>query len=132
MKSNTDNQVIVTPNLEENRIFVETYLDLADKINLPLADMSGSDKVFMYQTSGTVLGINFDNPSMSWKYNEDKRIKHMKIFNQAISSPKVTATQLFQVCGVLNTLVSMCPLFVMVFRDPILLHLTDVKKVSPL
>ena len=140
VKSNTDpqflhrtldDQVIVTPNFEENRIFVETYLDLADKINLPLADMSGSDKAFMYQTSGTVLGVNFDTTSMSWKYNEDKRIKHMKIFNQAISSPKVTATQLFQVCGVLNTLVLMCPLL-RFFRDPILLLLTDIEKVSPI
>ena len=44
VKSNTDpqflhrtldDQVIVTPHLEENKVFVETYLELASKINLP-------------------------------------------------------------------------------------------------
>ena len=53
-----DDQIHITPTKTDNDFFINTYLELAEKLNLPLADMAGEDKAFSFQTSGTVLGIH--------------------------------------------------------------------------
>ena len=52
-----DDQIVLTPSIAENKAFIQTYLDLAKKINLPLAPMTGKDKAFLYQTSEIILEI---------------------------------------------------------------------------
>ena len=42
-----DDQIVLTPSIAENKAFIQTYLDLAKKINLPLAPMTGKDKAFL-------------------------------------------------------------------------------------
>lgn len=140
LKSNTDrqylhrtldDQVTVTPNLQENMAFIETYLELAKKIKLPLADTSGQDKAFLYRTKGTVLGVVFDTNEMSWSYNASKRLTHMKILQSALFMPKVTLEMMQKVSGVINTFVLMCPLL-RFLRAPIIAQLSDAYSTSPI
>ena len=126
-----DDQVIVTPNLELNKAFINTYLDLANYINLPLADTTGQDKAFLYRTSGTVLGIFFDTKKMSWTYNNDKRLRHMAILQSALTAPMVSLDLLQKVMGVVNTLMLLCPLL-RFLRAPFVKILTDAYSVSPI
>ena len=140
IKSNTDrqflhrtldDQVTITPFIHENIAFIETYLDLAQKIKLPLADTTGQDKAFLYRTSGTVLGVFFDTNKMTWTYRESKRLTHMKIIQSALLLPKVTLEIMQKVAGVINTLVLMCPLL-RFLRAPIIAQLSDAYSTSPL
>lgn len=126
-----DDQVVVTPTLAPNHHFISSYLDLAKKINLPLADTSGEDKAFLYRTSGTVLGVYFNTEAMTWSYKEIKRVTHMKILNSTLLSPKVTLEQMQKVMGVINTLVIMCPTF-RFLRAPLVAQLSNSYSISPL
>lgn len=113
------------------KAFMERYLSFASEINLPLADMSGSDKAFLYRKSGTILGVQFDTTTMTWKYADNKRLTHMKIIEQAIRAPVVTKEMLQKVSGVINCLVLMCPALKFL-RAPIIRQLSDLYAYSPL
>ena len=126
-----DDQVVVTPTLELNQHFISSYLDLAKKINLPLADTSGEDKAFLYRTSGNVLGVYFNTERMTWSYKETKRLTHMKILSSILQSPMVTLEQMQKVMGVINTLVIMCPTL-RFLRAPIVDQLSNSYSMSPL
>lgn len=125
-----DDQCIVTQTMAVNKLFIQAYLDLAKAIDLPLADMSGHDKAFLYRTSGTVLGIFFDTPTMTWKYSEHKRLSHMKIIESALCAPLVTLQLMQKVAGVINTLTIMCPLL-RFLRAPVIAQLSDAYASSP-
>ena len=126
-----DDQITITPSIDENRTFIQTYLDLAKRINLPLADMHGTDKAFLYRTSGTVLGIFFDTTNMTWTYADKKRLTHMKMIQVTVRSPRVTLEMLQKVIGVINTLVIMCPPL-RFLRSPLLQQLSEAYQYSPI
>ena len=140
VKSNTDRQFLhrtlddqihITPSQQDNESFINTNLELAEKINLPLADMTGEDKAFLFRTSGTVLGINFNTKSMTWSYSNKKRLAHMKILQTALFAPLVTNELLMKVMGVINTLVIMCPAL-RFLRSQLIIQLGDSYHFSPL
>ena len=139
IKSNTDvqtlhrtldDQIHINSSIEASESFVNTYLEMAKRINLPLADTNGKDKAFLYRTEGTVLGVYFDTKAMTWTYNDQKRLTHMKIIQDVIISPSVTLEQFQKVAGVINTLVLLCPQL-KYFRTPIIEQLSEAYGSSP-
>lgn len=126
-----DDQVIITKTLEQNQLFIESYLALADRINLPLADTSGSDKAFLYRTAGIILGVYFDTINMTWMYSARKRLTHMKMLQDTLRGPTVTLNQMQKVAGVVNTLTLLCPPLKFL-RAPIIQQMSDAYSFSPL
>ena len=125
-----DDQVVISPCLEDNKRFVDGYLAFAKEINLPLADMTGEDKAFLFRTSGTVLGIYFNTKKMTWAYNESKRLTHMKIIQDTIRMVNVSLKQLQKVGGVVNTLALLCPPLKFL-RGPLAEQTLEAEKVDP-
>ncbi len=104
-----DDQIVMTKTLEENQIFVEEYLRLANVINLPLAPMDKPDKAFLYQQKGVILGVFFDTLNMTWTLPVDKRNKYIKHIATVLQSTFVSKQEIQQVLGMINTVVQMCP-----------------------
>ena len=125
-----DDQVVITSNLDDNKKFVDRYIKFADEINLPLADMAGEDKAFLFRTSGTVLGIYFNTLNMTWSYSEFKRLTHMKMIQDTIKSVHVSLKHLQKVAGVINTLVLLCPPLKFL-RGPLTEQVLEASKVDP-
>ena len=126
-----DDQINIAKSLDEAKLFIETYLDLAARINLPLAETTGSDKSFLYRTSGVVLGVYFNTVNMTWMYTSRKRLTHMKVIQNAIRAPNVTLNTLQKVAGVINTLVLLCP-SLRFLRTSLINQLTEAYTFSPL
>ena len=100
--------MVISPSLEDNKKIIDGYLAFDKEINLPLADMTGEDKAFLFYTSVTVLGIYFNTKKMTWAYNETKRLAHMKILQDTNRMVNVSLKQLQKLGGVVNTLVLLC------------------------
>lgn len=139
IKSNTDlqtvhrtldDQIHINSSIEASESFINTYLEMAKRINLPLADTNGDDKAFLYRTEGTILGVYFDTKTMTWTYNERKRLTHMKVLQDVLNSPSVTLNQFQKVAGVINTLVLLCPPL-KYFRTPLIEQLSEAYESSP-
>ena len=130
LKRTLDDQISIMPESICNK-FVERYLEFAKEINLPLADMSGEDKAFLYRKSGTVLGVYFDTVNLTWKYSEGKRLTHMKILQDALRVPLITKEMCHKVAGVVNTLMQLCPPL-RYLRAPLISQLKHLYDYSPL
>ena len=126
-----DDQINIAKSLAEAKSFIETYLDLARRINLPLANTNNCEKAFLYRTSGVVLGVYFNTINMTWSYTSSKRLTHMKVIQKAIRSSTVDLNTLQKVAGVINTLVLLCP-SLRFLRTPLINQLSDAYSFSPL
>ena len=104
-----DDQIVITSTLEENKKFVETYIDLAKKINLPLAPYDKPDKAFLYQTSGTILGIFFDTTNLTWSLPPAKNLKYSSFIAELLVKRLVSLNDIQKVLGMLNTVIQLCP-----------------------
>ena len=104
-----DDQIVMTKTLDENKLFVEEYLRLANVINLPLAPLDKPDKAFLYQQTGVILGVFFDTRNMTWTLPVAKRNKYIKQISTVLKSTFVSKKQIQQVLGMINTVVQMCP-----------------------
>ena len=103
-----DDNITLTPTLEENQRFVNKYLEIAELINLPLAPYNNPEKAFLFQTVGTVLGVIFDTNSMTWKLCDEKRFRYMATIQNVLSKVKVTKLDMQTVLGMLNTMTLLC------------------------
>ena len=104
-----DDQIVMTSTLEENKKFVETYINLANTINLPLAPYDKPDKAFLYQQKGTILGISFDTTDLTWTLPSDKNIKYSSFISELLVNRKVMTNDIQKLLGMINTVIQLCP-----------------------
>lgn len=126
-----DDQIVMTKTLAENKKFVEVYLDLAEKIKLPLAPLDKPDKAFLYQQEGVILGIYFNTINMSWSLPEEKRIKYSNYISDILTGGKVSQNELQKLLGMINFIVQMCPVLKF-FRTPVIDDLKNSYEMEPL
>ncbi len=126
-----DDQLCITENLEQNKAFVESYLKLAEEINLELASFNEADKSFIYQSSGKILGVIFDAKTLSWKFDDQKILKFQHILLEAKNRPKCSLHLLQRILGVMNSTTQLCPVL-RAFRTPIIHDLKSAYTCSPI
>ena len=120
-----DDAIIIAPNFEICKQITDTYIEFAERINLPLAPTDDKEKAFLNSQSGVVLGIHFNAKNMSWSLPESKYKKYRYIIASVINKcVNVTQKELQQVLGIINnlTLISKSLKFL---RAPIV---SDLKK----
>ena len=125
-----DDQICITPSLEQNKAFVESYLHHAKEINLSLAGFDEPDKSFAFKSSGKILGVIFDAKTSSWKFDDSKISRFQLILLQAKNKPRCSINLLQRVIGVMNTVLQLCPVL-KGFRTPIINDLRRAYSKSP-
>ena len=126
-----DDNIVITRFLEENKQFVDLYIELANYIGLPLAPFDNPEKAFLFQTVGTVLGVTFDTAKMTWTLSAEKRHRYMATIQTLLRSVHVTKKDMQVVNGMLNTLTLICkPLKFL--RAPIVSDLVKSYKAEPI
>ena len=112
-----DDMLYISPSLEENRRFVNKYLEIAEDLNIPLAKCDGK-KAFICETEGIMLGVYFDLKSQSWALPKEKIHKYMFVIASALESDTVSKLTLQKVNGVINFITLLCPQL-RFFRSPV-------------
>jgi len=79
---------------------------------------TNKDKAFTNETSGKVLGINFNSADLSWSYPEDKKEKLLCSMKKAVEV-EVDLKELQSLVGQMSDLAQMSP-FLSIFKKPIL------------
>lgn len=126
-----DDQLCITASREENERFILTYLQVADKICLPMADLSDKKKAFLCQTQGTILGVDFDTSDMTWTLDDEKIQRYMFYLQEAKNKVKCSLKLLQKILGMINTVTLLCPIL-KCYKTPILLDLHRAHKSSPI
>ena len=125
-----DDQICLTPSLEQNKAFVDAYLRLAAEVNLSLAGTEDKDKTFLFQSSGKILGVMFCGKTSTWRFDDQKILRFQRILMEALNRPRCKLQLLQSVLGVMNTTIQLCPTL-RAFRTPILHDLTAAYYFSP-
>jgi hypothetical protein len=125
-----DDQMCITKTLEENERFMEAYVNKANSINLPLADLTNEEKCFFYKSKGKILGVIFCTKTMSWTFDDKKIARFMFCLQEAKRTAKVSLHTIQRILGMINTIVQLCPTL-KCYRNPFLLELIDAYKRSP-
>ena len=86
-----DDFILITPSVEENKMFMEEYIKFANACNIPLAPTSKPDKSFLYKTEGKLLGIIFNTKTMSWALPKDKADKYQYVIQRITRSKTCTS-----------------------------------------
>jgi hypothetical protein len=96
--------------------YYNTFRTVCKNINVPLAENCPDHvKAFPPSTYGTVLGIEFDSESLTWRYPQDK-IKETLYLLEKVTSIEKCPLRLFQsLHGKLNDFSQMC-IFLKGFR----------------
>ena len=104
-----DDFVCVTSSLEENKKLIDTYIDLADQIHLPLAPLDDPEKAFRLAKTGVILGIAFRSTDNHWKIPEEKADHHINFFQSLINKKILNLDDLQTAVGMLCSIESMVP-----------------------
>jgi hypothetical protein len=68
-----DVPVVSTRDSGLTKKFADAYVDLCEKIGVPLAEMCpDQEKAFGPGTCGTVLGVRFDSKNLQWSWSQEK------------------------------------------------------------
>ena len=95
-----------------------SYKALCNKVNIKLAeDCPRHEKAFTGVTKGTVLGIQFDTASLSWRISSDKAADILSDIHSVILGNHVDLKQMEKLTGRLNNFGQMCP-FLQAFKRP--------------
>ncbi len=122
-----DDQICITPSYLENKIFMEKYIELANEINLPLADLDDDEKCFLYRSSGKILGVFFDAKAMSWTLDENKIQRYQFQLQQAKLKPRCKLSTLQSVLGIINQVILLCPTL-NAYRNAIIMDMAKAYK----
>ena len=113
-----DDQVVVSVDPQRHKAFIRAYMDVCATLNIPLAPMEGS-KAFTFQSAGTVLGVWFDVPSLSWSLAPVKIDHYIVSMERVKQASLVTLKKLQSINGIFNHLIQHCPAM-KYFRAPII------------
>ena len=113
--------------LGRNGNFIETYLRIAHDINIPLAPIGDQEKAFLYQTKGVVLGVLYDTNKMSWSFPPLKLQHWQYKIQKVLKKSFVSLKQLQSVNGMINCVVTQCPML-RFWRAPIITEMNRARK----
>ena len=95
------------------------YKSLCEKVNIKLAaDCPLREKAFTEETKGTVLGIQFNTATLSWRISSQKAAEILSDIHTMIHGGHVDLKQMETVAGRLNNFGQMCP-FLQAFKRPL-------------
>ena len=83
---------------------MDLYLRVAKELGVPLAPFDDGKKAFLFQTSGTILGIHFDTTKMTWTLPLPKLNEYRYAISTAAAGNSVTEKELQSINGYLNLL----------------------------
>jgi hypothetical protein len=90
--------------------FSKVYREICETINIPLApDCPNRDKAFTNETSGKVLGIEFNTVDLTWRLPEAKRQKVLRIIGEVQAKEKMDLHEMQVLMGNLNNVGMMSP-----------------------
>ena len=99
--------------------FTEKYKENCKKFNIKLAeDCPLQDKAFSTQTTGTILGIQFNTINQSWRISDQKSNEILTDIHTIIHSKHVSLKQVETTAGRLSNFGQMCP-FLQAFKRPL-------------
>jgi len=112
-----DDVPVVSPkNTDYSARFSDKYAVLCKKLNIPLAEFCPQkEKAFGPSTEGTILGIEFNTASMTWKLPKEKYNNSIKIIDLFLNSKTCNLKMIQQLHGKLTDFVQMCD-FMLGFR----------------
>ena len=99
--------------------FINTYLKIAQEVNIPLAPFDDGKKAFLYKTRGTMLGIYFDTKKMTWSLPPLKLQTYMYEIQSVIDNKVITLKELQSINGYLNVIITHTPIL-KCWRAPII------------
>ena len=102
--------------------FIDTYLQLAKEVNIPLAPMDDGKKAFVYKTSGTMLGIHFNTKAMTWSLPKEKAQKYMYDISCVTRDRIATLKELQSINGYLNVIITHAPIL-KCWRAPLIIEI---------
>jgi hypothetical protein len=123
-----DDVPIVTPaNSTVGHAFAEAYQGICESIGAELAPPCKKlEKAFCDSTKGTVLGIQFDTLSMTWRISQEKKARIMDRIRGPLLGVEISLLDLQKLIGTLNDVGQMCP-FLRGFRQPLHMLLVAFK-----
>ena len=89
---------------------MDLYLRVAKELGVPLAPFDDGKKAFLFQTSGTILGIHFDTTKMTWTLPLPKLNEYRYAISTAAAGNSVTEKELQSINGYLNVIVTHAPI----------------------
>jgi hypothetical protein len=99
--------------------FTEIYKSTCNALNIQLADdCPDKEKAFSCETRGTVLGIQFDTESLSWRLSCEKANDIMSDIQNMMKTEMTDLTQMEKLAGRLSNFSQMCP-FLLAFKRPL-------------
>ena len=99
--------------------FTERYKEVCAEIGIKLAeDCPYQEKAFTNKTRGTVLGIQFDTVSLTWRIADDKAARILTDIHTLIHGGHADLKQVETLAGRLSDFGQMCP-FLQAFKRPL-------------
>ena len=90
--------------------FSNTYKKVCKSLNIEMAEpCKNNEKAFEVSTTGTVLGIEFNSETLTWKLPLIKRNESIWLINDFLKKEKCTLIELQKLHGKINDLTQMCP-----------------------
>jgi hypothetical protein len=106
-----DDVPVVTPaHSAAGHDFANAYQGICAHIGAELAPPCPKlEKAFCNSTRGTVLGIQFDSMSLTWKISKEKRARIMERIRGPLLGHQTSLLDLQKLIGTLNDVGQMCP-----------------------
>ena len=79
--------------------FYKAYIEVCERVNVKLADLSQKDKMFEPQTEGQVLGIGYDSLEMVWYLSEEKMRTILGLIKELREEREGRARDIKVLCG---------------------------------
>ena len=125
-----DDQVCVCADFNAHKRFVSSYLSVCHQLDVPLASFDGK-KAFRLQTAGTILGVHFDAPTLTWSLDNEKIDRYLSTLDTVKRQPSASLKDMQKINGIINVVVIMCP-HLRFFRAAIINDLKRAHKRSPI
>ena len=104
-----DDFVCVTSTVEENKNLIDTYVNMADHIGLPLAPLDDPEKAFRLASEGVILGIAFRSTDNHWRIPKEKADHHICFLQTLVNKKSLDLEDLQSTTGILGSTKSMIP-----------------------
>jgi hypothetical protein len=123
-----DDTPVVTPKTSPlGPAFASAYREVCFSVGARLAPpCPDCDKAFEDSTVGTVLGIRFHTPDLTWSLPAKKLLSLQNLVHDCLVDKPLPLLQLQRLLGSLNHFSQMCP-FLKAFRHPLILSLTEAQ-----
>ena len=105
-----DDLCIATPPAKRDVMedFIKTHRDTCARVGVRLAPETDEDKAFSCETSGTILGVQYDTVTWSWNIDCEKVKIILHMLYDMAEAESVTNGKAMSICG---KIVHYAPLF---------------------